>query len=537
MKKIIYLLILSLTVFGCSKDYLDRVPTTKKAVESFYKTPEDAAQALTAVYNVLYYGDWDNVNLISEIASDDCFAGAGKTDDDNYVRYDRFIPHTDDAVNSGPWSAGYAGVYRATVLLENLNNVDWKGDTTLKVRYAAEARFLRAYFYFNLTRMFGEIPLITQVVKPGENFPKAPAVDIYSYIIKDLQYTASNLPDVPYSGMDAANLGHVTKWAAESYIGRVFLFYTGYYNQTSIGSLLTKEQTRDYIDDVINNSGHTLVDTFARLFVVPAASTNHSYAGEGNIESVFAIKYTYKVQQNNAEHGGFWMSRMIGPRYTPEPPYGQGWGAGTVNPTLWNAYSIGDSRQSATILYWDGEGKTYDHGDQRQYTGYNWKKYVQLCVTPGQNYDVDLGSTDWQWDGYEDFMDMRFADVLLMGAELHLGDATAATYFNRVRDRAFLDLNHEIASPTFADIMNERRLELAMEGQRYWDLLRQCGTSFNVLINALNNTDPNGKSDNDLESFTVHGQNAADVKGLFQIPPSEIRLMNNIVTQNDGYPQ
>ncbi len=532
MKKILIIIIIALSFVRCSEDFIDRTPTTKKVIASFYETEEDLQQGLVAVYNVLLWPDWDNFNLISEIASDNCFGGGGKTDDDGFSRWDRFQPRLEDNANEGPWKQGYTGVCRANVLLENMDKVDWENDTTMKVQIQAEARFLRAYYYFYMTKMFGEIPLITRTVKPGENFPRAPAEDIYSFIMNDLKYAADNLPDVTYTDSEQ---GRVTKWAAEAYLGKVFLFYTGYYNQTSVGSVITKQETTNYIDDLINNSGHTLVDTFAMLWRASSYSLGHTYVGEGNPESVFAIKY-HLVNLANTEHGGGYWYRMIGPRQTPAPPYGHGWGFGTVNPGLWNAYNAADSRRSATIIDWAGEGLTYDNSDQRQFTGYNWKKNIPRCFTPGQNEAEDAGSNDWQWDNDEDFQDVRFADVLLIGAELHLGDPLAAIYLNRVRRRAYLvtDDSYDIASPTLQDIMNERRLELALEGKRYWDLLRQCGTSFDVLIQAVGNDDP-AHSSIDLESFDIDGNRAAEVKGLFQIPPSEIRLMNDIIEQNQGF--
>jgi hypothetical protein len=346
--------------------------------------------------------------------------------------------------------------------------------------------------------------------------------------------------------MDPTQSGHATKWAAESLLGRVFLYYTGYWNKPDIGGILTLSQTTAYIDDVINNSGHSLVPNYASLWLVSAASRGVPYAGSGNSESVFAIMYSI-VNKSNQQHGANWWSRMLGPRSYNVPPYGQGWGGATVNPNLWNAFDPADTiRRNYSILSWARENRTYTNvGDQRQYTGYNIKKYELLCTVNGVPQDVTLGSTNWQYDGYEDFMDIRFADVLLMGAELHLGDniALANTYINNVRTRGFGNSNHAVTlagnnATSRQTIFQERRFELAFEGQRYWDIMRQCSNpdnNFAPLVQALNNTDPNGLPPQDLNSQTVDGNNAAKVKGLMQIPPVEIRLMNNAIHQNAGY--
>jgi len=513
MKNIIYISILALSLFGCSKDMLDRTPITNKVVENFYKTPEDAAQALTACYNVLTWEATTPIQLIAGIASDELFGGAGASDGDGFVRYDRFVAQPETSVNQSIWQQYYAGITRANVLLENIDNVNWGTKTALKTQYTAEAKFLRAYFYFNLTRMFGKVPLILKTAKANDVVTVAAVDDVYKQIVSDLMYGADNLAATKWVA-NSADYGRVTKWAAESMLARVYLFYSGYYNTPKIGDL-DKEKTLAYLNDVIKNSGHGLVASYSSLWVVSSAYSKVAYAGEGNQEVVFAIKYTIANNNNNTDGSGLWQ-RMIGPRSYNKAPYGQGWGAGTVNPSMWNAYTdANDTRKKANILNWDEEGRTYDGvSDQRQYTGYNVKKYENYCKTDGQTNAVDLGSKEWQFDGYEDFIEIRYADVLLMAAEL---DATnALSYLNMVRTRSGAS-----ASPSagIADIMSERKLEFAFEGLRYWDLLRQCGTSFDPLVNAI-------KNESSTSKFYVNGQNAAHVKGLFQVPPAEISLMN-----------
>jgi hypothetical protein len=550
MKRIFFYIICITGLSGCSEDFLDRNPIDRISTSSFYKTPEDAQLALVSIYGSLYGGDADFIPLVAEVASDNCFGGAGKGDGYEFQQIDRFQKRAGDDVNEGVWSRGYEGIFRANIFLENIESIDWGDDTDTETRYIAEARFLRAYFYFNLTRFFGEIPLIKQVIKPEDNYPKAPAEEIYAFIAEDLKFAADNLK--PADNMAPELNGHITRWASEAMLARVFLFYTGYYARPDIESVLTLEEVRDYIDDVIENSGYELLPDFSSLWLVPAISTGHTYAGEGNTETLFAIKYKF---EGSFFYGNGTWQRLIGPRNYAHPPYGQGWGIATVNPKLWFAYRPDDTRRNASILSWEEEGQTpiYDPEldatyDQRQYTGLNWKKNIQRSVVDGSNDVVNPGINGvtapgwgWQYWIYQDFIEIRFADVLLMGAELHLADDVTKSnnYLKQVRDRAFSNADPSPVTLTGdnpesrAKIFEERRLELAFEGMRYWDLLRQCGNGdFTIIHNAVDNNDPDHTTD-DLEGFDVTFRD--ETLGLFQIPNREISLMNNIIEQNPGY--
>ena len=541
MKRILLFIIIVLSVIGCKKDFADRLPTTSNIVENFYKTPNDALQALTAIYNMNLRDDWWSSIIVSEIASDNCAGGGGSTDGGGYQLYDRAVQQPDAGGNASLylWKTYYGGIYRANVYLQSEKNVDWTGKEALRAQYIGEARFLRAYFHFYLTRLFGEIPFLDHPLAPNEPIPgRTPAEDLYAKIIADLKYSATYCLSQPYGAMKLDNWGHATKWAAEAMLARVYLFYSGYYNKPDIKGF-TAINARDAIDTVYNLSGHVLVDTFASLWIVPAASQHKTYAGEINSEVVWSIRYM--------SGGGLdTYQRMVGPRNTNVDPYGQGWGACTVLPTLWRAYDTADLRRYATILDWAGEGKTYKYvtNTQAQYTGYNLKKYENLSEN---SKPVFPGSGDWQTNNAEDFIVIRFADVLLMGAELHVitGDngTTALTYLNKVRTRAFGgDISHNYATATIDNIMNERRLELVFEDSRYWDILRSCKGDFTKLVSILTYHDPNDAANfatdaNSAETnyLNVDGNNFVDKKGLFQLPQSELDLMKGVIKQNPGY--
>ncbi|SFD55242.1 Starch-binding associating with outer membrane [Chitinophaga sp. CF118] len=519
MKKIIISAIVITFFAACSKSFLDQSPVDQQTEASFYKTPAQALQALVAVYNQLEIGDYDNIQLVSELASDDCFGGGG-TSDLVWKQWDRFQEAAN--MNRGIWQKYYSGIYRANVLLSKLDGVNWGTDTTLKTQYAAEAHFLRAYFYFDLVRMFGNIPLATSPLTPAEyNTPQAAPADVYKLIAEDLQFAAAKLPATAYGGISSADYGRVNKWAAESLIGRVFLYYTGYYNQPDLAGVVSKTDAISYLENVITAGGYGLVDSFPRLW----QSSLSRFVGEDNKETVWSIKFTYKGLGNWDQHNGNRMQVDIGIRGQILTPYYQGWGAGTVTSNLYDAYDGADTRKSSTIVSIADENLTaYSLGDQSQYTGYFWKKYTPMK----DGNAVDKGG-NLQIDNYYDNVVIRYADVLLMAAELNLDVnlTKAQDYYNLVRDRAFLGTTHRKTLTGDATgkslIMEERRLELALEGQRYWDLLRQ---GLNVAKTAIDNS--NGNSQFDVNFRT-------ETQGLFKIPEQEISLSNGAYKQNPGW--
>ncbi|WP_440133692.1 RagB/SusD family nutrient uptake outer membrane protein [Chitinophaga sancti] len=518
MKKI-FLATIAIALFAsCSKSFLERSPVDEQTEESFYKTPDQALQALVAVYNELEIGDYDNIHLVSELASDDCFGGGGASDL-VWKQWDRFEASSN--MNLTLWQKYYTGIYRANILLSKIDNVSWGSDTTLKTQYIAEARFLRAYFYFDVVRMFGHVPLTTKPLTPSElNLAQAEPAAVYAQIAQDLKYAADNLTATPYSSISSSNYGRVNKWAAEAMIGRVFLYYTGYYSQNDLAGVITKAQAVTYLDNLINTGGYGLVSNFANLW--QSALTN--FVGEDNKETVWSIKFTYKGLGNWSQHNGNRMQVDIAIRNQVLNPYYKGWGAGTVSAGLWNAYDNNDTRRGASIVSIANENLTaYSQGDQTQYTGYFWKKYTPM----NSGNAVEMGG-DFQIDNYYDDVVIRYADVLLMAAELNLDGnlAKAQDYYNQVRDRAFQSTSYRKTLTADASgktlIMNERRLELALEGQRYWDLLRQ---GVDVAKAAIDNA-----STSDMTvSFP------AATKGLFKIPEQEISLSNGVYQQNAGW--
>ncbi|HYC84790.1 MAG TPA: RagB/SusD family nutrient uptake outer membrane protein, partial [Chryseosolibacter sp.] len=291
--KIFSLTLAVLTLGACGDDFLDSEPITTVTDVNFYKTPDDGYKALIGCYDGLQRV-WSSglaLPVASEVFSDNAFGGTGNSDPFGYQMIDEFDKSrsaSDLNLFESNWSAYYRAVYRCNTLIGKLGQIEWGSDQELKPVYESEARFIRAYLYFDMVRLWGNIPLITEPT--AENVPQADPDDVYKLIAEDLKFAAENLPAVAYTSQPSSTYGRVTKWAAEALLARVYLFYTGYYEQTDLVGVVSKAQALAYVEDVIANGGFGLVDDFAKLW--PAASVA-DYAGEDNKETVFAIKYTY----------------------------------------------------------------------------------------------------------------------------------------------------------------------------------------------------------------------------------------------------
>lgn len=525
---ILYTLLAStLTVGSCTKGFLDTEPITELTDENFYRTADDAYKALVGCYDGLQIVWAGGVSLpvATEILSDNCFGGTGNSDGFGYQmldEFDRLRSPADQNLFVDNWIAYYKAIYRCNMLLGKLDDINWGDQANLRPVYEAEARFIRAYLYFDMIRLWGHIPLLTE--PSSDNIPQSDPVEVYKVITSDLQFAIASLPSTSYANQTAATYGRVTKWAAESLLGRVFLYYTGYYKQSDLVGMVDRNTALSYLEDLINNGGFSLVENFAHLW--PASL--EAYVGEDNKETVFAIKYTFTSDYDGNTDGNHWMV-MYGMREQWSFPYGNGWGGATVNPKLWNAYNRNDSRRAASIIAINEEGINFtNQARQREYTGYYNKKYTPLVDENGNSIAVSKGGINFQIGQFQDYVSIRYADVLLMAAEL--GSANAQAYFDAVRKRAF-GTNFSAQPVSQSAIMNERRLEFALEGIRYWDLLRQ-GADVAASAIAESTTVLNGGQE---VRKTISDGKINETNGLQQIPNNQITLSNGVLIQNSGW--
>ncbi len=524
--KIITLAFFAMIGFNSCSDFLTTELTDpKKTSDTYYKTPDEVFTALTGCYNGLdlIWNSGVAFPVSSEVLSDNCFGGTGASDGYGYQMMDEFnksVSPADVSIYSNNWKAYYQDIYRCNVLLSKIDQVKWDSSTVvMKNQYAAEAKFIRAYCYFDLVRMFEKVPLVT--VPTLDNLPQSDPAATYAQIMTDLRFAINNLPSTPYSSSTIS--GRVTKWAAESMIARVYLFYSGYYGQTTIANE-TAATALTAVEDVITNSGHGLLPDFTSLWPAASAAKGIAYAGENNKEIVFSIKYSSTADYNGNITGNTWMV-MEGLREESHYPYQYGWGACTVDPKLYNAFDPTDSRRFASITSIADEHIDFTKAAKnREYTGLYLKKYSPMCDKNG----VSI-VTSFMIGQYQDYFVIRYSDVLLMAAEL--GSPKAQQYLTQVRNRAGLITT---VDPTKANILAERRMEFVGEGIRYWDLLRQgvASAASTIVANTSFSYFSNGGT---APTASLLQTNITTTRGFQKIPNDQITLSSGVLKQNAGW--
>jgi hypothetical protein len=456
MKTIIKLsalfLILSIALFmgGCEK-FLDKDLQGTLTQQSFPVSASDALLATNATYESLREWFYNAGGYpIFDIMSDDARKGSNPNDQASTIGpYDTFKHSpTQDGLDRY-WNALYIGVKRANVVIEYVPKISM--DSKLQTRYIAEARFIRGLIYFDFVRAWGGVPLVTTTTPPLK-LPRATADEVYNLIIQDLTFAEQNLPlKKEYGGAD---LGRATKGAAQAMLARVYLFRKDFVN------------AEKYALEVINSNQYSLETNF-----IDANGVN----GNNGVESVFEIG---AIQSESTEAGGNQYANTQGVRGTPN----RGWGFSRPTIDLRNSFVAGDPRFKGTVIDLKdtldgviilGDGTTPDitydeNGNIVEVECYNRKVWV-----PGDN-------TITQWGHHRRII--RYADVLLMAAEAlneNNKPADALMYLNMVRARARqgnLSLLPDVTTTNMTElrdiIFTERRYELAMEGWRFWDLVR-----------------------------------------------------------------
>lgn len=556
MKKI-YIIILGLCLFSCEK-FLDSKDYLNKNDENFPLDERDIDQGLAAAYFVIASSQEQSAYFVADMTSDDRLAGGGPNDF-SFHAWDQ-MRKSNSNMFSGIWNQFYSGIFRVNKLIENFDNVTFTNEGN-KNQALGELYFLRGYFYFELSKMFGSVPLLISSEKV--NIPQTEPQKIFGQICLDLKNAISMMSPTKYSDIPKERIGHATKWAAEGLISRAFLFYTGYYDKETValadGSTLSKQDVISYLNDCINNSGLSLNSDFRNNWPYTNLKTGNDYkynrgrnlnwATDGNnAETVFAIKFGTTGSWSNLA-----ASNMVSCNYSLRGqssyanvfPFGAGWGAGTVNPKFYDDWKIIEPndtiRRTGSIINVDDaqEGllKYEDGGWQQMDDSHLWqKKYIAINAwadntkTKFVNYSVLLyGGTD---DPYvvstQDQVIIRYSDILLMHSEL----SETVDGINRVRARVKLP---PISSYSLKNLQNERRFELAFEGLRYYDLLRWYKKSAGAIIDnnqngghVLNNQTPSIINYNLTDRLSATG-------GFFPIPQDQIDLSNNVLKQNEGW--
>lgn len=478
---ILFTFLIIVALSACSGDFLDLKPISSATTDNFYKTADDIKNALNGSYASLQVaGITTDSYVFGEIASDNTVpvASGSVTDQDEF---DRFYIKTTNPFLAGRWNDGYNAIARFNNILDKIDAITM--DDALKSRYIGEVKFLRAKVYFDLVRSFGDVPLVLKSISNSDDgyaYGRNPKAEVYTQIEKDLSEAETILP-VSYA---AADIGRATKGAAKALLGKVFLTQKKY------------PQTVSKLKEVIDLGVYSLLPGYADVFKV---------GNKNNKESVFDVQYK---SGGNGE-GNSWPN-LFAPQNSGSSviPFS---GGGNNQPTddLVKAYETGDLRKDASLA------TSYVNSGGQTIPGNFVKKY----------YDVPVINND----NGNNVPVIRYADVLLMYAEAlnevsYQASGEAFNYLNQIRTRAGLTAKTATDIPdqqAFRLAMEqERRVEFAFEGQRWFDLVR-TDRALTVI---------NGKKDQ-IRLVNLLTENNL----VFPIPQSQIDINKDIIKQNPGY--
>ena len=589
MKKISLYISAAIVALGMSSCDLDSVSMKEADTTNFPVTSEQINQTLAGVYqNLNEVNNYPQESFLywSLLASDDMLGGGGAND--------KLMQAADMLCNYGTnmtedfWKARYQGINRANTVIQALETVNM--DETKKAQALGEAKFLRAYYYYELASMYGRVPLNLSTEKPEDTTPPSAAA-IWGQILQDLYEAATTMPAQRLTN------GHVDKYGAEAMLGRAWLFYTGFYcngeeikdltstNYSPLtevalpnGTTLTKKMVSDLIDDCVNNgksAGYELIPDYRELWAYTNKYTVEDFSyttGKGlkwaeddnqaNPESMFAIKFNKTAEWNTPQSigpaNGYALHFGVrgGQPYADTFPFGQGWGAGPVAPNLVNDWNVAnrddkDIRESASVQDVN-KMPNYKHG------GASWADFIQetdyyqmkigaiSCKTPANSgYDKDYmevfelamygldgwGNTNYMQTGnIHDLVLIRYADVLLMQSELEENVAG----MNEVHKRATGIANY-YTTYSLDDLKKERRWEFAFEGTRWNDIRR-----WHIAAAALDK-----QTNQPIYTAGATSKNVAQnggyvarynaTAGFAKIPENQITLNHGMVQQNAGY--
>jgi starch-binding outer membrane protein, SusD/RagB family len=487
MKKIISYIGLSCTMVmlsGCL-DYVNFDPKENFEIDAsaYFRSPQDYEAAVVGAYDPL---QWTYLNvLIGDIASDNSFSGGeSATDVLGIQQIDDMIHDPNNDNLTAIWRWLYEGVNRTNYLMENKDRINFASKEVL----FAEVHFLRAYYYFELVKFFGDVPLFLDrrlTAADSGTKTRSDKALVYAQIEKDLQDAIANLP------ANQAQKGRITRFAAQALLGKVLLYQDKFTQAAAV------------LENVIGV--YRLVDNFATIF---------EEEGENGPESVFEIQYTNRSNwfdwgfTPQGTEGNFGVIHN-GIRAFNGPRFASGWSFNVPTPKLVAGYAADDRRKDVTILdivaFARQTGATYAEG--YKHTGFYNQKYMPRAGQSGAQIELNYSNN---------YRAIRYADVLLMAAEANnrggVSDAKAQQYLNQVRRRAFGPSIPAVTATGQAlteIIWNERHLELAMEGHRFFDLVRTK------------------KAATEIPGF-VAGKHE-----VFPIPQQEIDISR--LTQNPGY--
>lgn len=459
--KILFVLALMFSITACQKDFLEVDPIGKLSVDGYYDTDEDATAAIMASYDILQWmnaRDWNSAYLVKTFPSDESNVGGGNAGDQPpYQELGVYTYGATNATITAVWQSNYFGIYRANMVINNVEPVN-----DLRKQIIAEAKFLRAYYYFEIASMFGQGPIILTELAPSEysqSFSDKTA--IYNQVITDLNEAIIDLPNK--SEYAAQDVFRASKGAAQTLLGKTYLYMENW------------SESAAAFEQVITSNEYQLQDDYSTLFLQESEFGAESIFEASWVTTVGYDWGTFQWGGNRAmENNITW--QLTGPRgdyFQPgESGLIGGWGFNYPKQALYDVFATeGDEiRKPASIL--SLEDLRALGGDWTNEESWGWDGCIRVKygtridetsdaegVVPELNYGTNLRL-------------MRYADVLLMAAEANHkagNDGKAGDYLNQVRSRAGLD---GYTGDIMEAIKKERQMELCFEGVRFLDLIR-----------------------------------------------------------------
>ena len=512
MKNIFYLFTITVGILSvsCSKE-LTQIPISQGTTLTFYQSPSDFIQGVNAAYSDLRAYP-DRLLNLSEIRSDNIYgvSDLGVRDWDPINNFQKAM--TGNAYIEEAWSTDFNGIFRCNTVLEQIvKNGTLINSATLATRLDAEARFLRAFYYFDLVRYFGQVPVIDHTVMATEanTIPRSPVADVYKLIIADLQKAISVLP-ATYTGVD---VGRATKYAAEGLLAQVYMARSGpTYGVEGPGMGLSEwSLALPLLQDIISSGLFAMNASFASIF----SYSNQSPVTTGNKEAVFDVMYVSGASGTSSIYGATYPWDLAPNIFFKTLNDSKSNGSLELIPVsndLLSKYAASDVRKAFTVhtASFNNAGST----ETRPF----FQKYLDYTKIPSTS----------RFDWGINFIAIRYTDVLLLKAECILNGApgTKATevdaVVNQVRTRAGIGAT-PLVDVTLAQLFDERRREFADEGNRWFDLQRSGN-----LVTTMNSwiaVDDTRKQMNPVVPGYI----------VYPVPQSQLDAIPGLYTQNTGY--
>lgn len=499
-------MVLFMSLLGSCKKWVDYNPQDEYKVTDldYLASENDYRTMAVSVYTPI---QWLNqIVPIGDIATDNAVSGGEAASD--VLDLQQIDDYTHTSINSTVadiWQSAYEGINRANYMnqYKEANKAGKKVDFAGKEALYGEVNFLRAYYYFTLVKMFGDVPLFTDkrlTLTDSKTLQRASKEDVYKQIEQDLTNAIEVLPAIQLKK------GRITKYAAQALLGKVYLYENKFNEAAAILENVVNGPFK-LVGDPVDDPTHNFGDIFLR-------------SGENGDESVFEIQYSNLSPYWNwgavTKGQGNYAIQQCGIRElngTEQMPYAAGWSTNLPTQNLAAAYADGDKRKTVTVL--DIEAyKTANPSFNITYkvapyknTGLYNQKYLPR---KGENTDISKGQPELNY--LNNYRTIRYADVLLMAAEANNRSTTpddikAKEYLNKVRRRAFGDNSHAVTLSGDAlkqAIWDERRLELAMEGDRFFDLVRtgQAATKITGFVAGKHELFPLPQAEIDISGLT-----------------------------------